>query len=297
MNFTYLEILLLAVIQGAAELLPVSSSAHVIFVAKLLGKNPSDSEFVFLLVMLHTGTMFAVIAYFWQRWRALIRPPADAAPTGPAWNWDFLKMVVLATACTGVLGLGLQFLIEKVILTRMLHYPPEKAKVEVLFSNLSLMATALGAVGLVILAADWVGRKEQSRPLGIWNSIWIGLVQGLCLPFRGFSRSGATISTGLFCGVSRRLSEDFSFALAVVLTPAVIVREVVHVYKERAEKGSVDLVAMLLPGTVGMVFSFLAGMLALKLLSAVLESGRWRYFGIYCLVAAGVIFTAAYRGL
>ena len=76
--------------------------------------------------------------------------------------------------------------------------------------------------------------------------------------------------------MSRRLSEDFSFALAVVLTPAVIVREVVHVYKERAEKGSVDLVAMLLPGTVGMVFSFLAGMLALKLLSAVLESGRWR---------------------
>jgi undecaprenyl-diphosphatase len=64
-----LQILLLGLVQGAAELLPVSSSAHVIVVEKLLGLDPSSPEWTFLLVMLHTGTMFAVIVYFWNAWR------------------------------------------------------------------------------------------------------------------------------------------------------------------------------------------------------------------------------------
>src|SRR5579884_3019708 len=67
----YLKILLLALIQGAAELLPVSSSAHVIVAERLMGLDPSTPEMVFLLIMLHTGTMFAVLVYFWQRWRGI----------------------------------------------------------------------------------------------------------------------------------------------------------------------------------------------------------------------------------
>jgi undecaprenyl-diphosphatase len=71
---TILQIALLALIQGAAELLPVSSSAHVILAEKLMGLDPSAPEMTFLLVMLHTGTMFAVILTFWSRWRALWTP-------------------------------------------------------------------------------------------------------------------------------------------------------------------------------------------------------------------------------
>src|ERR1700689_1938989 len=112
----------------------------------------------------------------------------------------------------------------------------------------------------------------------VWAALLIGLVQGLCLPFRGFSRSGATISTGLFCGVSRSLSEDFSFALAVVLTPPV---QVYSLYKLlKAHDLTADtLDKTLLPGLIGMIFSFGAGLLALRFLSAVLEHGRWKYFG------------------
>ena len=67
-----IQILILAAIQGAAELLPVSSSAHVIVAEKLMGLNPSSPEMTFLLVMLHTGTMFAVLVYFWKRWLRLL---------------------------------------------------------------------------------------------------------------------------------------------------------------------------------------------------------------------------------
>src|SRR4051812_48082278 len=126
----YLKILILALIQGAAELLPVSSSAHVIVAQKLMDLDPSEPKQVFLLIMLHTGTMFAAIVYFWSAWKALLFPPQGAPGSGRR----FLLMIVLATAATGVLGLGLQYLIERVVLERMLGHP--RGEVEQLFKNL-----------------------------------------------------------------------------------------------------------------------------------------------------------------
>src|SRR6516164_289524 len=95
-----LQIAILALIQGAAELLPVSSSAHVILAQKLMGMDPSKPENVFLLVMLHTGTMFAVIVYFWRRWRRLLSASSDVEGAESP-RWHFLKMIVLATILTG----------------------------------------------------------------------------------------------------------------------------------------------------------------------------------------------------
>jgi undecaprenyl-diphosphatase len=284
---SYFEIALLALIQGAAELLPVSSSAHVILVTRLLGRDPSSPEMVFLLVMLHTGTMFAVLFYFWPRWRKLL---SARAPEGGS-RRHFPLMIVLATAVTGVVGLGLMFLIEKVILVQLLHH--EKGEVEALFKNLPMIAAALLAVGVLIIVAGRRESKAESPTISPRSAIWIGLIQGLCLPFRGFSRSGATISTALLRGVSRPLAEDFSFALAVVLTPPVIVRSLLKLLKARDWTGLGDLSDLLLPGLVGMLFSFLAGLAALRFLSAMLERGRWRFFGYYCIAAAAVVAAAA----
>jgi undecaprenyl-diphosphatase len=284
----YLQIALLALIQGAAELLPVSSSAHVILAQRLMGMDPSRPEQVFLLVMLHTGTMFAVLFYFWPRWLRLWNAKVEI-PGEPTPRYQFLKMVILATAVTGVIGLGLKIFIERVILVGLLKYP--EGQVEELFKHLPLVAAALAAVGLVILAA---GRREPATTGGRLTgraSFWIGLVQGFCLPFRGFSRSGATISTGLFCGVSRSMSEDFSFALAVVLTPPVQAYSIYKLLKVHA-LSSAMIGEILVPGLVGMIFSFGAGLLALRFLSAVLERGQWKYFGYYCLGAAVVVFGA-----
>src|SRR3954470_9433678 len=105
LTMNVLQILFLAIVQGAAELLPVSSSAHVIFAEKLMGLDPSAPEMTFLLVMLHTGTMFAVLLYFWRRWLGLLKPGA----------MPFIKSLVIATACTGVIGLGLKVGIEHTV--------------------------------------------------------------------------------------------------------------------------------------------------------------------------------------
>src|SRR6476620_5504367 len=126
----YWKIFVLALIQGAAELLPVSSSAHVILAHKLMGLDPSSPSMVFLLIMLHTGTMFAAIVYFWSGWKALLFPPQESPGTGRR----FVIMIVLATGITGVLGLGLQYFIERVVLERMLGH--EDGEFEVMFKSL-----------------------------------------------------------------------------------------------------------------------------------------------------------------
>jgi undecaprenyl-diphosphatase len=122
----------------------------------------------------------------------------------------------------------------------------------------------------------------------------MGLVQGLALPFRGFSRSGSTISAGMLVGTSKEKAERFSFALAVVLTPAVVGLEALRLVKAShaaAVAGTpIDLHASVVTSLLGMVFAFLAGLVALKWLSSWLEQGRWYLFGIYCLVASGGVF-------
>jgi undecaprenyl-diphosphatase len=276
----YFQILLLGIIQGAAELLPVSSSAHVIVAEKLLGLDPSKPEMTFLLVMLHTGTMFAVLVYFWQAWRERYFSSAAAFQR-------IAGLVVIATGLTGVIGYAIKHLIEKAYL--------KNGDIEELFSNLPLIAAALAAAGvLIIYAGKRSDRVPANQTLGWKSACSIGAVQGLCLPFRGFSRSGATISTGLLAGIDKARLEEFSFALAVVLTPAVIGRELLRLLKVHADSTQpLHIVPLFGPGVFGMVCSFGAGLLALKFLSRLLETGRWAFFGYYCLgAAAGVCFLA-----
>jgi undecaprenyl-diphosphatase len=285
-SVNFLQIILLGLVQGAAELLPVSSSAHVIVVEKLMGLDPSSPEMTFVLVMLHTGTMFAVIVYFWKAWREHYFSSA-AVFRGVATN------VVVATILTGIVGLALQLLIEKIFLKGS-----AKAEVESLFSQLPLIGGALLAAGLLIIYSGMrEERNKRGEDINASRACWIGAVQGLCLPFRGFSRSGATISTGLLLGVGQRRMEEFSFALAVVLTPPVIVRTLWRLFKTQSETGqSAHLLHVALPGLFGLVCSFVAGLLALRLLSRWLEGGRWKFFGYYCVVAAIVVFGLALAG-
>jgi undecaprenyl-diphosphatase len=311
-----LQVILLAIVQGLAELLPVSSSAHVVVAEKLMGLDPSSPQMTLLLVMLHTGTMFAVIVYFWKTWkRTYFSSSAAFKP--------FLVQLIWATLLTGVVGEVLKKIIEK---TYFRGAP--KAQIEDLFSHLELIAPALAAAGVLIVIAgviehrknsaaaastrttstradstrayDALGRPRRQPGLTFRQAGWMGVVQGLALPFRGFSRSGSTISTGMLTGSAKEPAERFSFALAVVLTPPVVIMEAMRLLKAAHAAGAagtpIDLHASVVTSLLGAVFSFFAGLLALKWLSSWLESGRWHWFGIYCLIASGVVFYLHARG-
>jgi undecaprenyl-diphosphatase len=294
-NVTLLKIILLAIVQGLAELLPVSSSAHVVVAEKLMGLDPSTPQMTLLLVMLHTGTMFAVIVYFWKMW---MRTYFSSAETFVR----FAMQAIWATLLTGIVGEALKVLIEKTYF----HGAP-KAQIEMLFGQLQIVAPALFAAGILILIAGLLERRQQATgfkssagPLDMWQAGWMGIFQGLALPFRGFSRSGATISIGLMTGAAKETAERFSFALAVILTPVVDAMElhrlVEATHAQAATGAPIDLHASIAMSLLGAVFSFVAGLLALKWLSSWLESGRWHWFGIYCLVASGAVFYLHARG-
>lgn len=291
MSPTLVQIILLAMIQGAAELLPVSSSAHVIVAEKLMGLAATSPELLFLMVMLHAGTMAAVIVYFWKSWQRSFFATKAAAS-------DMVFRIVVASAVTAVIGMVLKTLIENTVLKGR-----PGAAIEDLSDNLYLIAVDLLAGGILIVVAGLKARTGSAEaepaadPVPPGSAIVIGVVQALTLPFRGLSRSGATISAAMLRGVRRRVAEEFSFALAVVITPPIIAREFLRFHAARAAAhGTVDLVALVTPGLLGMVFSFLAGLVALKWLSGWLENGRWHYFGYYCFAAAAVVFVLAARG-
>jgi len=283
-----LNVIILAIVQGLAELLPVSSSAHVVVAEKLLGLDPSSPPMTLLLVMLHTGTMFAVIVYFWRQWLNTY------FASGPAFK-AFAVRVIIATALTAVIGELIIKIIEMTLLRNVPH-----SEIEDLFSHLEFIAPALAAAGVIILAAGLHENRKSARSPAATNDLTlrqsglIGMVQGLCLPFRGLSRSGATISTGMLLGVTKERAEAFSFALAVVITPAVVGREVLRLMRSAHENGAADLGSVALLSMFGAVIAFFAGLLALKWLSRWLESGRWYLFGIYCLVASAAV-TILYR--
>jgi len=285
MEPTLLQILLLGLVQGAAELLPVSSSAHVIVAEKLLGLDPASPSMTFLLVMLHTGTMAAVILYFWKAWRDTFFRDAES----------FRRMclqVGSATILTLVVGLALKLMIEKVILHGSSH-----DEIEDLFGHLPSVGSALLTAGILIILAGVSRRSDGTKELGLVSSIWIGVSQGFCLPFRGLSRSGTTISTGMLLGLSRKKVEEFSFALAVVITPPAIAKELLRLLKSHTPgASSVHLGPLLAPGLIGMAGAFIAGLLALKLLSSWLEKGHWAWFGWYCVGFSAFVFFLASRG-
>ncbi len=295
-----LEVIVLAIVQGLAELLPVSSSAHVVVAEKIFqkqygGLDPSDPRMTLLLVMLHTGTMFAVIAYFWKQWKRTYFASSDALNR-------FAIRAAWATLLTGAIGYPIVKMIEKTAFKGA-----SKAEIELLFGRLDLIAPALLAAGILILIAGLMEKRQTIEAKNVYgNSVtmgqagWMGAVQGLCLPFRGFSRSGATISTGMLTGATKERAERFSFAMAVIITPLAIGKEALRLVKASHEAAAtglpIDLHGSVVTSLLGAVFAFFAGLVALRWLSAWLEQGRWYLFGIYCVLASGVVFYLYHLG-
>src|SRR4030081_1430354 len=151
------KVIILAIVQGMAELLPVSSAAHVVVAEKLRGMDPSSPQMTLLLVMLHTGTMFAVIAYFWSQWKKTYFSSSDAFKR-------FAIRVIWATLLTGVIGEVIIKAIEKTAFKGA-----SKGEIEMLFGRLDLIAPALLAAGLLILLAGLMEKRRMGARAKVYG--------------------------------------------------------------------------------------------------------------------------------
>ena len=268
---TLLQAIVIGIVQGLTEFLPVSSSAHLILVPRVLGW---DNAFILSPAFdatLHLGTLVALIAYFWRDlWRyllAFLRLLRDRSI-----GTDVDKKVALLLAISvipgAILGIGLESFIDT------------------FFREHLLIVCALLIVGAVILffaerAARHAHDMEDLTPM---QALGIGLAQALAL-FPGISRSGITISAGLFLGLKREAAARFSFLMATPIIGGAGLWKLRELLNGSA--GSFDSAAL----AAGLVAAAISGLIAIWFLLAYLRRSSTEVFGLY-RVAAAIVFGA-----
>ena len=240
-------------VQGLTEFLPVSSSGHLVFFQSLFGLQEPQVAFD---VMLHLGTLLAVVAYF--------RTDISRVLLG-TWAWvkgrregeekaKLLLWIVVASVPTGLMGILLKDWFES------------------LFSRPKTVGLMLLVTGLLLWMTRTVGRKQKTTgEMGAVDALFIGIAQGVAI-IPGISRSGATISTGLFCGLHRELAGKFSFLLSI---PAILGATLLK-FRE------IDTGAEFGVTLIGMTVAFVIGLLSLKLLMKIIRAGKLSGFAYYC---------------
>jgi len=266
---TIVEGAALGLLQGIAEFLPISSSGHLAVAKRLFGLGEVP---ILYDVALHMATLAAVLIVFRRRIFALFvslgRWIARRSGAEDAENLRFILAVVVATAFTGVIGLG----IEKL-------HPEEDMRIV----SIGFIATAL-----ILVISERLGARAASkgagRAPGIREGAIVGIAQGIgVLP--GVSRSGITISASLASGVGREKAGEFSFILSI---PAILGAFAL----ELKDAGELASRVEPLPILAGLAVAFASGILAIKVLLGLVKRGRLSWFAAYLapLGIAGLLF-------
>ena len=268
---TLLNALILGIIQGVAEFLPISSSGHLSIAQNLLGLGVEGADDVFFDVLLHLGTLAAVFAAYWTDIREMVleffRMISDVAGgRSPQKIPPARRLIVLIVVGTLPLFLIL----------------PIKDLVEGLYSNTFFVGGALLVTGLLLYFCDRIrkGRKNE-RTVTMADVLVVGLGQAVAT-CPGISRSGMTISMGCFRGMERRFAVRFAFLLSI---PAVLGANILQI-KDVAGAG-VDV--KLLPAYIlGVAAAAVSGYLSIRLVRMVADKGRFGAFACYCWAAGAI---------
>jgi len=247
---TLWQAIVLGVVQGIAEFLPVSSSGHLVVLQTVFGIEQPGITFD---IVLHLGSLSAVFAVFWKDIKNLVTNP-------------FQKL-------TGLLIVGT---IPAVIVGFMF-----KSEIERIFVQGFYLALAFIFTGILLWVADSIGQgsKRTVKSISYFDALTIGLMQAVGIP-PGISRSGATITGGLICGLSRETAARFSFLLSIIVIAGAGTLEAWELYTEQVRFYTSDL----LPFMLGFFAAALSGYLAIRLLLQLIKSCKLRYFSYYLFV-------------
>jgi undecaprenyl-diphosphatase len=264
-----LQALVMGVVQGLTEFLPISSSGHLILVPYLFKWDDPFIESLVFSVMLHMGTLVALLIYFRRDWITLV-PAFFAAVRDRSFRDDgdrkLAVLIAITTIPAIVFGVLLNDLFEKAI-----RLP-------------AIVALTLVIGAGIMWLADRTGAKDQGMDgLSPTRALILGFAQSLAL-IPGISRSGISISTGLFLGLTRESAARFSFLMATPITAAAGAYETVKLIKGDAGV-SVDL----FPLAVGMIAALVSGLAAIHFLLRYLRTRSLAIFVIYRLVLAAIV--------
>lgn len=283
----WFEAVLLGLVQGLTEFLPVSSSGHLEIGKVILGVETTDD--LLFTTMVHAATVLSTIVVFRKEiWDLLVGFFGGLKDWKIATNDAGRKVLVCNDQTDYILKMVVSML---PVLVVGLFF---KDSVEALFGSIQVVGFALIATALLLFFSDYAsrpGRKsifpanEYRNGLSYWQAFAVGLGQAFAV-VPGLSRSGTTISTGLICGVKREVMAQFSFLMVLVPILGETFLEVVGGEFGASSVGALALV-------LGFVSAFLSGLFACKVMIALVKKAKLSWFALYCLVAAACIFIFA----
>jgi undecaprenyl-diphosphatase len=244
---TVVEAVILGIIQGLTEFLPVSSSAHLVMGEELLGLNEPGIAFD---VLVHGATLLAVLIYFRSRIVELVRTR----------SWSYAAKILVGTIPAGLAGVLFETQLEST------------------FADLWLLVVTLGVTGALLLSLDAIpaDRPEAAEP-SWWVAWWMGCAQMVSI-LPGISRSGATIVTARWLGLAPAPAAEFSFLLSVPAIAGAVVLQAGEIRTAGVGDGAAFL--------AGWIAAFVSGIAALVLVFRSLAGRRFSLFGWYCIAAA-----------
>lgn len=271
------DTILLGIIQGLAEFLPISSSGHLVLFQKLLGfKEPE----LLLDVVLHLGTLFSICIYFrsdlkdmlketWEFCIDLCRKQKGFRDVDDKPSAALTLMVVIGTIPTCLIGLAFQSQLER------------------LFGSVTMVGFALLTTGFILLISRYIPENGKRKgKIILFTALCIGVAQGFAI-VPGISRSGTTIVCGMILGLRRELAARFSFLLSI---PAIIGAMVVQLYAHELTG------VTFLPLASGFLSAAIVGLIALKIVMDMVKKGKLFFFSPYCwaigLLAIGIGYMA-----
>ncbi len=251
--------ILLGTVQGLTEFLPVSSSGHLSLLQRLLGYPLDGGSMTFVNIMLHFGTLIAVVVVFHKQLFALFRRP-----------FKRLWMLLVCTVPAGLVG----FLFEE--------------KIDAVFAGkkgVLLLSVCFGLTAVLLLVCELVSsQRKRSYPLGWRNTLPMGFIQAVAI-LPGISRSGSTIAAGTIAGADVKDASEFSFLMSV---PVILGSFVLGLKKAFIDEP--EIVSSLGAGTVGMLLGVLAaavtGYLSIKLMLKLVEKANYKWFSLYLILLA-----------
>jgi undecaprenyl-diphosphatase len=272
LDVTLFEAIVLGIVQGLAEFLPISSSGHLILVPWLAGWPPHGLTFD---LALHLGTSAALLAYFWRDWLNLAKAVLGGVTRAEArqsHDWRLAWLIVIGCIPAGIIGVLFEDYIESTV-----RQP-------------AMIAVLLMVFGLVLLVADRMGRKVRTlQEVTLTDALVIGFAQCLAL-MPGVSRSGITLTAGLFRGLDRVAAARYSFLLSAPITIAAAVFKLRILLKQPLT--SSEAVAFL----AGIVVAGIVGALAIGFLLRYIQRQPLDAFVWYRLVFGAFVLTTALLG-
>ena len=275
-----IKAIILGIVQGVTEFLPISSSGHLSLFQHFLNVDGEGS--LLFSVLLHLGTLIAVFIVFHKTIFELIIDAFGLVKDIFTGKFKFKQL-------QGKKKMLVMFVFSCIPLLLLLIPVGNDMKLMDVLGGLSEDDSILVEgfcflfTGLLLLSSTYISKKKTlNREVNTIDAFAIGLAQVFAAGFPGISRSGSTISTGMICGVSKEYMVEYSFILGI---PAIIVANAVEL-KDAVETGAQ---LELLPTVIGVLVAAVVGVACIKLLQWILKKDMWKYFGFYCLVIG--IFT------